>query len=321
MLDLDRRYGLPFESLYLKGREPVDYPTPTTLRYGTGGAGTVSRTTSRPAATSTSCPTAARTTTSTTRPPCSRRSRPGDSRTSGRALDAGRARALPRPRQRLHGPLGRLLAAEHAGARQHRARRRRAPDEELVAVPLLLTGMTWTVDVPVAALPELPPLPRALAAALEGCPRPAGRPATRHGPIPTTSRACGCCWRACRRSPSPPRSTGSRSGSAQVARGEAFLLQGGDCAETFIDNTEPHLRGTIRTLLQMAVVLTYGTAMPVVKVGRIAGQYAKPRSSTPTRPACPPTAATWSTRWSRPRRRGGRTRGGSCAPTPTRRRR
>jgi 3-deoxy-7-phosphoheptulonate synthase len=64
-----------------------------------------------------------------------------------------------------------------------------------------------------------------------------------------------------------------------VARGGAFLLQGGDCAETFVDNTEAHLRGTIRTLLQMAVVLTYGTSMPVVKVGRIAGQYAKPRSS------------------------------------------
>ena len=64
-----------------------------------------------------------------------------------------------------------------------------------------------------------------------------------------------------------------------VARGEAFLLQGGDCAETFADNTEAHLRGTIRTLLQMAVVLTYGTSMPVVKVGRFAGQYAKPRSS------------------------------------------
>jgi 3-deoxy-7-phosphoheptulonate synthase len=64
-----------------------------------------------------------------------------------------------------------------------------------------------------------------------------------------------------------------------VARGEAFLLQGGDCAETFVDNTETHLRGSIRTLLQMAVVLTYGTSMPVVKVGRLAGQYAKPRSS------------------------------------------
>ena len=61
-----------------------------------------------------------------------------------------------------------------------------------------------------------------------------------------------------------------------MARGEAFLLQGGDCAETFVDNTEPHIRANIRTLLQMAVVLTYGASMPVVKVARIAGQYAKP---------------------------------------------
>ena len=66
---------------------------------------------------------------------------------------------------------------------------------------------------------------------------------------------------------------------AEVARGEAFLLQGGDCAETFADNTEPHIKGNIRTLLQMAVVLTYGAWLPVVKVARIAGQYAKPRSS------------------------------------------
>ena len=53
---------------------------------------------------------------------------------------------------------------------------------------------------------------------------------------------------------------------ASVARGEAFLLQGGDCAETFADNTEPHIRGNIRTLLQMAVVLTYGASLPVVKL-------------------------------------------------------
>lgn len=66
---------------------------------------------------------------------------------------------------------------------------------------------------------------------------------------------------------------------AAVARGEAFLLQGGDCAETFDANTEPHLLANFRTLLQMAVVLTYGASMPVVKVGRVAGQYAKPRSS------------------------------------------
>jgi len=70
-----------------------------------------------------------------------------------------------------------------------------------------------------------------------------------------------------------------RARLAEVAAGKAFLLQGGDCAETFDDNTEPRLRGTTRTLLQMAVVLTYGASLPVVKVGRIAGQYAKPRSS------------------------------------------
>jgi 3-deoxy-7-phosphoheptulonate synthase len=67
---------------------------------------------------------------------------------------------------------------------------------------------------------------------------------------------------------------------ASVARGEAFLLQGGDCAETFESNTESHIRANMGTLLRMAVVLTYGASLPVVKVGRIAGQYAKPRSGT-----------------------------------------
>src|SRR6266498_5297454 len=66
---------------------------------------------------------------------------------------------------------------------------------------------------------------------------------------------------------------------ALVAEGQAFLLQGGDCAETFADNTESHLLANARTLLQMAVVLTYGASMPVVKVARVAGQYTKPRSS------------------------------------------
>ena len=65
-----------------------------------------------------------------------------------------------------------------------------------------------------------------------------------------------------------------------VARGEAFLLQGGDCAETFVDSTADAIRNKIKTLLQMAVVLTYGARVPVVKVGRIAGQFAKPRSAT-----------------------------------------
>ncbi|MDP3711230.1 MAG: 3-deoxy-7-phosphoheptulonate synthase class II [Mycobacteriales bacterium] len=66
---------------------------------------------------------------------------------------------------------------------------------------------------------------------------------------------------------------------AAVARGEAFLLQGGECAETFAANTAQGIRGKVRTLLQMAVVLTYGASVPVVKVGRLAGQYGKPRSA------------------------------------------
>jgi 3-deoxy-7-phosphoheptulonate synthase len=66
---------------------------------------------------------------------------------------------------------------------------------------------------------------------------------------------------------------------AAVARGEAFLLQGGDCAETFATSSQADIAGKVRVLLQMAVVLTYGASMPVVKLGRIAGQYAKPRSA------------------------------------------
>ncbi|TWH01337.1 3-deoxy-D-arabinoheptulosonate-7-phosphate synthase [Nocardioides sp. J9] len=66
---------------------------------------------------------------------------------------------------------------------------------------------------------------------------------------------------------------------AAASRGEAFLLQGGDCAETFADATADNTRNKLRVLLQMAVVLTYAASVPVVKVGRLAGQYAKPRSS------------------------------------------
>jgi len=68
---------------------------------------------------------------------------------------------------------------------------------------------------------------------------------------------------------------------AAAARGEAFLLQGGDCAETFGEATADRIRNKIKTVLQMAVVLTYGASLPVVKVGRMAGQYSKPRT-TPT---------------------------------------
>ena len=64
-----------------------------------------------------------------------------------------------------------------------------------------------------------------------------------------------------------------------AARGEAFLLQGGDCAETFAELTADNIRDKIKTILQMAVVLTYGASMPIIKMGRMAGQFAKPRSS------------------------------------------
>ena len=66
---------------------------------------------------------------------------------------------------------------------------------------------------------------------------------------------------------------------ASVAAGEAFMLQGGDCAETFDGVTAANIQGKLRTLLSMAVVLTYAAQVPIVKVGRIAGQFAKPRSS------------------------------------------
>jgi 3-deoxy-7-phosphoheptulonate synthase len=66
---------------------------------------------------------------------------------------------------------------------------------------------------------------------------------------------------------------------ARAARGESFLLQGGDCAETFAGATADKIRNRVKTLLQMAVVLTYGASMPVVKMGRMAGQFAKPRSN------------------------------------------
>jgi len=71
---------------------------------------------------------------------------------------------------------------------------------------------------------------------------------------------------------------------AAAVRGEAFVLQGGDCAETFAGATADNVRNKLKTLLQMAIVLTYAGKVPVVKIGRLAGQFAKPRSkNTETR--------------------------------------
>ena len=70
-----------------------------------------------------------------------------------------------------------------------------------------------------------------------------------------------------------------KSQLALAADGRAFLLQGGDCAESFAEFSADNIRDTFRVMLQMAVVLTYGAKVPVIKVGRMAGQFAKPRSA------------------------------------------
>ncbi|GAA3529371.1 3-deoxy-7-phosphoheptulonate synthase class II [Amycolatopsis ultiminotia] len=134
------------------------------------------------------------------------------------------------------------------------------------------------MDVPVDTLPELPPLPPELRARLDAA---LALPAAQQPDWPDaelTNRVRGVLESV------PPITVPAeidrlQERLAMVARGEAFLLQGGDCAETFESNTEPHIRANLRTLLQMAVVLTYGASLPVVKVSRIAGQYAKPRSA------------------------------------------
>ncbi|MQA24614.1 MAG: 3-deoxy-7-phosphoheptulonate synthase class II [Micromonosporaceae bacterium] len=137
----------------------------------------------------------------------------------------------------------------------------------------------WTVDVPVETVPLLPPLSPELRGRLNHA---LSLPAAKQPEWPDAdlvSRVRSVLESA------PPITVPAeidrlRQQLGMVARGEAFLLQGGDCAETFESNTEPHIRANIRTLLQMAMVLTYGTSLPVVKVGRIAGQYAKPRSKS-----------------------------------------
>ena len=138
--------------------------------------------------------------------------------------------------------------------------------------------MSWTVEVEATTEARIAQLPVAFAAAVQDA---LSRPAVQQPSWPDAEQAARVVGVL---EGVPPIAVASevdvlQGRLAAVARGEAFLLQGGDCAETFLDNTEARLRGTIRTLLQMAVVLTYGTQMPVVKLGRFAGQYAKPRSA------------------------------------------
>ncbi len=138
--------------------------------------------------------------------------------------------------------------------------------------------MNWTVDAPVEVLPELPPLPGDMRARLDDA---LSRPAAQQPdwPDPVHVAHVRTVLESVPPVTLPPEIDRLQARLADVAEGRAFLLQGGDCAETFVDNTEPHIRATIRTILQMAIVLTYGASLPVVKIGRIAGQYAKPRSS------------------------------------------
>lgn len=136
--------------------------------------------------------------------------------------------------------------------------------------------VSWTVDIPVAELPDLPPLPGGIQERFDDV---ISRPAHQQ---PSWDQQQANTVRKILESVPPivvaPEIRALRKQLAEVALGRAFLLQGGDCAETFESNTEPHIRANIKTLLQMAVVLTYGASTPVVKMARIAGQYAKPRS-------------------------------------------
>ncbi|APT90976.1 phospho-2-dehydro-3-deoxyheptonate aldolase [Corynebacterium sphenisci DSM 44792] len=136
--------------------------------------------------------------------------------------------------------------------------------------------MSWTIDVPLAELPDLPPLPGGIQERFDDA------VARRALQQPSWDPAKARQVRKILESVPPivvaPEIRRLQGELADVANGRAFLLQGGDCAETFESNTEPHIRANIKTLLQMAVVLTYGASTPVVKMARIAGQYAKPRS-------------------------------------------
>ncbi|BBX43420.1 phospho-2-dehydro-3-deoxyheptonate aldolase [Mycobacterium simiae] len=149
--------------------------------------------------------------------------------------------------------------------------------------------LSWCVglDIPTEALPGLPPLPPQLHARLQDA---LALPAAQQPDWPNDAdvRKIRALLESVPPVTLPNEIATLQQRLAQVARGEAFLLQGGDSVETFAANFEPHIRRNIRTLLQMAVVLTYADSMPVVKVATIAGQYARSRSPQPGPHVIPP---------------------------------
>ncbi|MFJ8163944.1 3-deoxy-7-phosphoheptulonate synthase [Streptomyces sp. NPDC096136] len=140
--------------------------------------------------------------------------------------------------------------------------------------------MTRTMQWPAAPLAPAgaaPPPDPAQAARLEAA---LARPAAQQPLWPDPGPLREVRERLSRAEPLVTRAETARLGGAlaAVARGEAFLVQGGDCAETFAANTEAHVRANLRSLVDMAAVLGRRTGLPVVKIARLAGQYAKPRS-------------------------------------------
>jgi 3-deoxy-7-phosphoheptulonate synthase len=128
------------------------------------------------------------------------------------------------------------------------------PSETIVqADPSVIAGLDYWRDLPIKQQPEWPDAAAVVAASAELATLP---PLIFAGEVDIL-----------------------RERLARAARGDSFLLQGGDCAETFAGATAEQIRNRLKTLLQMAVVLTYGASMPIVKMGRMAGQFAKPRSS------------------------------------------
>lgn len=137
--------------------------------------------------------------------------------------------------------------------------------------------VSWIQDIPIEALPDLPSLDGDLARRLQEA---LAKPAVQQPSWdPSYAQQMRTILESVPPICLPPEIDELSEHLALVAEGKAFLFQGGDCAETFVSNTEPHILANVRAILQIAVILIYGASLPVVKIGRFAGQYSKPRSA------------------------------------------